>query len=357
MFQKALDHPAYDAWWKAMSVREAIAKIRAPVFSVGGWYDNYVESDLEAFTALRKGGRAVRTLIGPWPHNMSMKFTGVEFGPDSVAPVRQLQHEWFDCWMKAPRQARGEMPGPPLRIFVMGANRWRDEREWPPARAHEVAYYLSSHGAANSLAGEGELRPSPPAAEPPDRYTYDPRNPAPTAGGPVCCNPKVFPWGPVDQRAVERRQDVLVYSTQPLQREMEVTGPLRVVLYVSTSAPDTDFTAKVVDVFPDGAARNLSDGILRFRYRNGLDKPAPAAHPGEIYPIMIDAGVTSNVFLKGHSIRLEVSSSNFPRFDRNPNTGRPVAGETELRVANQTVYHGRQYPSRIVLPVAGASRN
>ena len=356
MYQAVLDHPVYDEWWKRLSVREAIAKLRVPVFSVGGWYDNFGESDLEAFAALAKRGAAVRTLIGPWPHNMSMKFAGVDYGPGAVAPIRELQHEWFDYWMKTPAKARKPL-GPPLRLFVMGANRWRDESQWPPAGTREISYYLSSDGNANSSEGEGRLRRSPGVDEPADRYTYDPRNPVPTAGGAICCNPKVFPWGPLDQRAVERRSDVLVYTTEPLKRDLEVLGPLRVVLYVSTSAPDTDFTAKLVDVFPDGRARNLSDGILRMRYRNGIDRVASAAHPSEIYPITIDTGVTANVFLKGHSVRLEISSSNFPRFDRNPNTGRPIAGETALRTANQTVYHGRQYPSRILLPVSRAFSN
>ena len=174
-----------------------------------------------------------------------------------------------------------------------------------------------------------------------DEYTYDPRHPVPTRGGAICCNPAVFPWGPMDQRAVESREDVLVYSSEPLKKDMEVTGEVRAILHVSTSAPDTDFTAKLVDVFPDGQTRNLCDGILRLRYRASLRKPE-LAKPGEIYTITIPAGVTSNVFKSGHRIRLEVSSSNFPRFDRNPNTGRAIADETELRVAHQTDLLRRQ---------------
>ncbi len=186
-----------------------------------------------------------------------------------------------------------------------------------------------------------------------DSFTYDPRNPVPTRGGAVCCDPKVFPWGPIDQRPVEKRKDVLVYTSAPMKQDLEVTGPIRVVLYASTSAPDTDFTAKLVDVFPNGEARNLTDGILRVRYRHGLEK-AELAEPGKVYPLVIDAGVTSNVFLAGHSIRVEISSSNFPRFDRNPNTGRPFADETALKKAQQVIYHSRQYPSHLVLPVIPA---
>jgi hypothetical protein len=192
------------------------------------------------------------------------------------------------------------------------------------------------------------------AAELKDQFTYDPRNPVPTRGGAVCCDPKIFAWGPMDQRPVESRKDVLVYSSAPLKQDMEVTGQIRVVLYASTSAADTDFTAKLVDVFPNGEARNLTDGILRIRYRHGLDKPE-LAQPGEVYPLNIDVGVTSNVFLAGHSIRLEISSSNFPRFDRNPNTGRAFADESTQKKAQQVVYHSRLYPSHLLMPVIPAS--
>jgi len=349
MFQKALDHPVYDAFWKSMSVRERIGEVRVPVFSAGGWYDNFVESDLEAFAALRKLGRQARLVVGPWPHNMSATFAGVDFGPQSSIPLRTLQLEWMDYWLKPGADKKLPSAGP-LRIFVMGANRWRDEQEWPLKRTRWTPMYLTSRGNANSLNGDGVLTARPARNAPPDRYAYDPRNPVPTLGGAVCCNPKVYPWGPLDQRPVEKRRDVLVYESRPLKEEMEVTGPIKVILHVSTSAPDTDFTAKLVDVFPDGHARNLTDGILRLRYRQSLEKPV-AARPNEVYAITIDAGVTSNVFQAGHRVRVEISSSNFPRFDRNPNTGRPVADETELRGALQAVYHDRRHPSHVLLPV------
>jgi hypothetical protein len=349
MFQKALDHPTYDAFWKSMSVRERIGEIRVPVFSAGGWYDNFVESDLEAFAALRKLGRQARLVVGPWPHNMSAPFLGVDFGPQSSVPLRTLQLEWLDYWLKPGPDKKLPSAGP-LRIFVMGANRWRDEQEWPLKRTRWTPMYLTSRGNANTLNGDGVLTARPARNGPPDRYAYDPRNPVPTLGGAVCCNPKVYPWGPLDQRPVEKRRDVLVYESRPLKEEMEVTGPIKAILHVSTSAPDTDFTAKLVDVFPDGHARNLTDGILRLRYRQSLEKPVPA-RPNEVYAITIDAGVTSNVFQAGHRVRLEISSSNFPRFDRNPNTGRPVAGDTELRGALQAVYHDRRHPSHVLLPV------
>jgi putative CocE/NonD family hydrolase len=347
-YQRALDHPAEDSFWRNMSTRARLDQIRIPVFSVGGWYDHFVQSDLEAFQTLRRNSGAHRIVIGPWPHNMSIKFQHAFFGTDSGAPIRRMQLEWFDQWLKS--KDTPIMSRPPVRIFVMGANRWREEHEWPLARAKMTPFYFESKGRANSLTGDGALAPKPPRRARPSRFDFDPRNPVPTTGGAVCCNPKVFAWGPMDQRAVERRPDVLVFTSAPVAQDLEVTGPIKVVLYASTSAPDTDFTAKLVDVSPDGSARNLTDGLLRLRYRNSLAKPE-RARPGEIYKVAIDAGVTSNVFLKGHRVRVEISSSNFPRFDRNPNTGRPIADETELRKASQSVYHDRARPSHVLLPV------
>jgi len=348
-FQEALNHPNVDTYWKALSTREHLDKVRIPAFIVGGWYDNYAQSDLETYSILAKKTSANRIVIGPWPHDMSIKFPGVDFGKDSGAPIRTYQLEWFDHWLKAPHPAP-EFRQPPVRIFVMGANKWREEREWPLARTRYTPFYLSGKGNANTAKGDGLLTSEPHKYDLPDDFTYDPKNPVPTNGGAICCNPLIFPWGPRDQSAIESREDVLVFSTPPLKQDMEVTGPIRVVLYASTSQADTDFTAKLVDVLPSGATLNLTDGALRLRYRNSLDQPV-LARPGEIYQISIDAGVTSNVFRTGHKIRVEISSSNFPRFGRNPNTGRMIADESELRVAKQRIYHGKQYPSYLLLPV------
>ncbi|HTP89197.1 MAG TPA: CocE/NonD family hydrolase [Bryobacteraceae bacterium] len=354
-YQFALSHPSYDSYWKRLSVREKLVRMSTPVFSVGGWYDNYVESDLDAFTVLHKRGIPARILIGPWTHNMSWKMPGAGFGPFATAPIRRYQIEWFDRWMH-PEHSEHEtepetLPDLPVRIFVMGRNQWRDEREWPLARQTITPLYLAGNGHANTLSGDGVLERVPAAGRSPaDRFTYDPKNPVPTRGGSVCCDPLVLPWGPMDQRPVETRRDVLVYTSPPLKRDLEVTGRVEAVLFVSTSAADTDFTAKLVDVSPNGETRNVIDGLLRMRYRDGLEKTV-ATRSGAIYPITIDVGVTSNVFLAGHAIRLEVSSSNFPRFDRNPNTGRPVADDKSLRKAQQTVYHDPQHESRLLLPV------
>ncbi len=348
LWNTAADHPAYDSFWKAGSVREHLKEIAIPVYSVGGWYDNYVESDLDAFTILSKRNPEDRIMIGPWPHVFSSSFAGVSFGKDSLVSLRPEQIRWFDRWLKGDESAA--TPRHPVRLFVMGIDQWRDEDEWPLARARGVKFYLDSGGHANTLYGDGQLGAKPGASSVPDSFVYDPRNPVPTKGGAVCCDPRVFPWGPMDQRPVEKRRDVLVYSTAPLLSDTEVTGKIQLVLYASSSAPDTDFTVKLVDVFPDGEARNLTDGILRARYRESLEKPEPIV-PGEAYRMTIDGGVTSNVFRAGHRIRIEISSSNFPRFDRNPNTGAAVADEKQPRTALQTVYHDHDRHSYVLLPV------
>jgi hypothetical protein len=353
LWQQSLDHPAFDSFWQSISTRQQIRKIHIPVLSFGGWYDNFSQSDLEAYAAMNGAAGTRRVVIGPWPHNMSIRFPDADFGPHSSAPVRSMQLDWLDYWLKGKDSPL--ISSPPVRIFVMGVNEWREEQEWPPARSKPTPFYLTAKKAANSLGGDGALSKSRPREEPADHYVFDPRSPVPTRGGAVCCNPAVFAWGPMDQRPVERRPDVLVYTSGELKKDLEVTGPIRVVLYAATSAPDTDFTAKLVDVFPDGTARNLTDGILRLRYRESLEKPVLAI-PGQPYQLTIDAGVTSNVFLKGHRVRLEISSSNFPRFDRNPNTGRPIADETELRKASQTIYHDRARPSFVLLPVTPRER-
>jgi len=345
LFRELMAHPTFDSFWRGISIKEQIDRINVPVFSIGGWYDNFVQSDLEAFAALRKKGGLNRIVVGPWPHNMTYQFTEADFGPQSALPLRSMLIAWFDQWLMGKDSPL--LSEPAAKIFVMGVNEWRDEAQWPPAQARLKKFFLEG-GRANTLDGNGNLGEKWKAGPPEDRYVFDPRDPVPTRGGAVCCNPKVFPWGPRDQRPVERRSDVLVYTTKPLKRDLEVTGPVQAVLYVSTTASDTDFTAKLVDVFPDGHALNLTDGLLRLRYRESLEK-AERAIPGKIYRVVVDAGVTSNVFRKGHSIRLEISSSNFPRFDRNPNTGGPIADEITLRKATQTVYHDHNHPSHLLL--------
>jgi putative CocE/NonD family hydrolase len=347
-FQTALEHPSYDDFWAAVSTCREIARVRAPVLSFGGWYDPFLPNDIEAFRRLRALGREARLVIGPWAHNMSSKFVGFDFGPEGDINVRRLQLEWFDRWLKHKPPAR---EGPPLRYFQMGENRWRDEVRWPPDGARETEWYLGGDH-ANGPAAAGTLTPSMPGDFRADRFVYDPAKPVPTMGGAVCCNASVFPWGPVDQRPVERRPDVLVYTTQPLEHELAVTGAVRAVLYVSVSTEDADFTAKLADVYPDGRAINVADGILRLRYRESASQPKPVRR-GQVYRISVYVGDTAHTFRRGHRIRLEISGGNFPRFDRNPNAFVPVAGAVRLRRSTQTVYRDRSRPSLLVLPAQG----
>ena len=256
----------------------------------------------------------------------------------------QTSVEWFDRWLKGKQDvARRE---PAVRVFVMGENRWRDEREWPLARTRYTPYYLGSGGRANSARGDGTLGPTMPGGESADRFVHDPNDPVPTRGG----NTLILAMGVQDQRPVEAREDVLVYTTAALDAPLEVTGPLIVTLYAASSAPDTDFTAKLVDVHPDGFAQNLADGIVRARYRRSRTTPTPLA-PGAVEQFTIDLWATSHIFLPGHRLRLDIASSNFPRFDRNLNTGEDPATGTRWEVAQQTIFHDARYPSHIMLPV------
>jgi putative CocE/NonD family hydrolase len=263
--------------------------------------------------------------------------------------LRQL--DWFDRWLKKTSQPEsGQTSAPLLHIFVMGPNVWRDEHEWPLKRTRYTPLYLSSKGHANSVSGDGILQWIPVRKAQADTFTYDPRKPVPTIGGAICCEAKVLPPGPLDQTPIEGRHDILVFSSPSLPEDIEVTGPLRVVLYAATSANDTDFTAKLVDVQPDGRPLLVTDGIQRLRYRESLTNPVFVKRNSK-YQISIDAGVTSYVFASGHKIRLEVSSSNFPRFDRNLNSTRPNALATRIVTAHQTVFHEKEFPSAVILPV------
>ena len=348
-WQTALDHPSYDEFWKQRSLRGDAEKVRVPVLSFGGWFDTYVDSDLDMFARLAAAHREVETWIGPWGHNPSTAFGTRDFGRQERLAIRSMQADWFDQW-GAKRLRAQEPTRAALHIFVMGPDIWREEHEWPLARARDTPYYLASDGHANSSEGDGQLNRQPTMKGPHDVFTYDPRTPVPTEGGAICCEPGILPPGPLEQTAVERRNDVLVYTSTPLKEDTEVTGPVRAVLYVSTSANDTDFTAKLVDVGTDGSAIEVCDGIQRLRYRLSLAKPVFVKR-NTAYQISVDVGVTSYQFAAGHKIRLEVSSSNFPRFDRNMNSSGPNSEASKPVRAKQTVYHEKVYPSALILPV------
>ena len=351
-WRRDLSHPSFDDYWKSLSVRERLDRVNIPVLSIGGWFDNYAESDLDAFSRLNKRKAVIETWIGPTGHNPAFRFPTRDFGTQAMLPVRTMQLNWFDSWMKHSNITEHlQSQAAPLHLFVMGANVWREEHEWPLARTRFTPLYLTSDGHANTRQGDGELTwRHPGGKEPVDQFTYDPKNPVPTIGGAVCCNAKILPPGPLDQSPVEGRKDVLVYTSAALSEEMEVTGPVRVVLYIATSVNDTDFTAKLIDVQPGGQPLLVTDGIQRLRYRLSLSTPVFVKRD-TAYQISVDAGVTSYVFAPGHRIRLEVSSSNFPRFDRNLNTPALFADETKTVKAKQTIYHEKGYQSAIILPV------
>ncbi len=352
-------HPDYDDYWRAQSIEERYPNIEVPVLQIGGWYDVLVRGTFHHFTEMRKHGGSElarqnqRAVVGPWIHSAcSTTFAGeLDFGAISMLDLREIELRWFDHWLKG--KDNGAERDAPLRIFVMGANEWRDENEWPLARTQFTPYYFHSGGGANSLEGDGGLSTTPPADEPSDGFVYNPAFPVPTRGGNTCCNPELVPWGVYDQRPLEYRNDVLAYTSAPLEEDLEVTGPISVTLYASTDGRDTDFTAKLVDVHPDGYAVNLCDNIMRARYHESREYQT-LLEPGKVYEFTVDVWMTSNVFLKGHRIRVDVSSSNFPRFDRNPNTGNPFGQDTELRVAHQTILHDEAHPSHVLLPVIPA---
>ena len=349
-----LAHPSEDAYWRQWSIEGHFTDIAVPMLTVAAWYDIFQDGSLRNYVGVKAHGgteaarRGQRLLVIVGGHAGNGPTIGdVDFGPASVVDEDETTLSWYDYLFKG---VQNGFAGKPVRIFVMGANQWRDEDDWPLARARNTKYFLHSTGQANSLRGSGTLSTTPPGAEPADRYVYDPGNPAPTVGGPLCCDSDHLKPGPRDQRPVEARDDVLVYSTPPLTADMEVTGPVTVELYAKSSAVDTDFTAKLVDVWPNGFAQNLTEGILRARYRAAQDTPELMT-PDEVYRFTIDAWSTSNVFRKGHVLRLEVSSSNFPRFDRNLNTGEDNGNTSRHVPATNTILHDAEHPSALILPV------
>ena len=354
-FTDWLEHPNYDHYWKTISIEDHYADIQVPVLGVGAWYDiflggtlrNYVRLKTEAGTEAARHGQRLEVTVGGHAGG-GRKIGAVDFGEKLPKDDDEAMLRWYDWLLKG--QANGVEKEKPVKIFVMGKNEWREEDDWPLARAKSTRYYLHSAGAANGLSGNGVLNSAAPGEEKADQYIYDPGDAAPTIGGPLCCQALPTGVGPQDQRPAEERHDVLVYTTAPFTKDTEVTGPVSLDLYVSTSAVDTDFTGKLVDVWPDGFAENLTEGILRLRYRNSQEKPE-LANPGESYRITVDLWATSNVFLAGHKLRLEVSSSNFPRFDRNLNTGEEQARATRMIKATNVVYHDKAHPSAVILPV------
>ena len=375
---EAMSHGDYDRFWKDCGVDVAahVTEYKdIPVYHVSGWYDSWgLQVANINYIELSKAKKSPQHLImGPWTHGgQTVSFAGeAEFGPAAAIDFNALRLRWFDRWLKA--ENNGAEGDAPVRIFVMGGGdahktpegrvyvggRWRDEREWPLARTRATAYYLQDGG---------RLATAKPSAAPPTHYLFDPHDPVPTIGGNVSSEGVLMPRGAMDQRCrkdlwsckdtrpLSARNDVLMFQTEPLQEPIEVTGRLLARLWVSSSAPDTDFTAKLIDVyppnhdFPAGIELNVADSIVRARYRDSLEKPS-MMQPDRAYPVTIEMYPTSLVFGKGHRIRLDISSSNFPRFDVNPNTGEPLNDNRRWAVANNAVYHDPEHPSHILLPV------
>jgi putative CocE/NonD family hydrolase len=325
-FYDWLKHPNNDAYWQRWSIRSRYPQVTVPTLNFDGWYDIFINGALENYQGIRTQGgseasrRGSQLVVGPWAHIPWNRRVGqIDFGAQAENPIDRLQLRWFDFWLKGIRN--GVDDDPSVRVFVMGANTWRTANTWPLPGTVYRNYYLSSMGNANTLTGTGTLSTSTPAptASATDRYVYDPANPAPSFGGRFQAS---VPFGPLDQRLIEQRPDVLVYSTPALEQNTEVTGPITVTLYAASSAPDTDWTAKLTDVYPDGTSMLIEYGIQWARYRVSETEPTLIT-PNQIYKYTIEVWPTSNLFKAGHQIRLEISSSNFPMWDRNPNTGTP----------------------------------
>ena|GEM_PF-39472 len=347
LWKQNFEHPTYDDFWKAVDYERHYEKVDVPVLHMSGWHDDDQPGTFRNFTAMRRLGRAgQKLLVGPWPHGNPTvtKLGPLDFGPSAKLGLEETLLRWFDRWLKG--VPNGVDAEPPVRIFVMGANAWRDEADWPLPSTRWTKYYFHSGGRANSLAGDGSLSPVLPKKEPPDRYVYDPADPTPF----IVPASSAQIGGPDDYRPVGERQDVLVYTTPPLQEAIELTGPLSAKLFASSSAPDTDWNVMLMDVFPDGYALRLNDGVVRASFRESFENPTPI-EPGKIYEYTIDCWATSIVVPKGHRLRVHVASAAFPKFDRNLNTGHRLGLDAEMQVARQTVYHDAKHPSHIVLPV------
>ncbi len=354
-YQTWIEHPTRDAYWERMAWRHNPPDL--PVLHITGWYDIFQRDTIRNFELMRDQKSASsrnkqRLVVGPWTHNGPSPEPGdVDYGPGyaydiityEVVPFLQhlVQGSDYD-WSK------------PVHIFTMGENTWNSYDTWPLENVVNTAFYLASNEGANSVNGDGALLATTESMAKQDTYVYDPDDPVPSVGGDGCCWETVMPWGAKDQRAVEERTDVLVYSTAPLEQDVRVTGHIEVVLYTESSAPDTDFTAKLVNVRPDGTAINLTNGIVRTSFRESDTRPTPLEED-TVTKLTIDLGYTSNLFKQGHMIRLEVSSSNFPRYSRNTNSGDLPETDATFYAAHQTVHHSAQYPSHVVLPIVPES--
>jgi putative CocE/NonD family hydrolase len=359
-WQALVTHPPSDDYWAYQAPITPADRFDVPILHVNSWYDVTPSATLALYGLVRANSESARgrdhqyLIMSPSGHCGSEELhrparIGQRLMGDPRLDYYGLYVRWFDHWLKDAPNGVTDMPR--VQLFVMGRNRWRASPEWPPPGMQPTRYYLSSDGRANTRHGTGVLRTTAPGQEPPDAFDYDPRHPVPSLGGGFCCtdSPGAEP-GAFDQSRIETRADVLVYTTPPLEEGLEVTGPVSALLYVSSSARDTDFTAKLVDVDPGGRAFNVQEGVVRARYREGLDREV-WLEPEAVVPVTVDLEATSIVFARGHRLRLEVSSSSFPRWERNLNTGGRNHDESAGVVARNRVHHSARHPSHLLLPL------
>jgi putative CocE/NonD family hydrolase len=351
-----------DPKWKSVDFGGEGDRFGAPMLMINSWYDVSIGPNvaLYEYQARQAANQAARDnmfmVIAPTLHCQEGRvetehtIVGTRDVGDARFDFVGLVQRWFDHFLLG--ADNGVTREPKVRAYMMGANEWRSYDGWPPPSVREVAYYLDSDGGANSLLGNGRLIPAKPAKAGSDAFTYDPLRPVPSLGGSVCCFGPSLQGGAFDQSPIEMRNDVLVYSTAPLDATVEIAGPVKVSLYLSSDAKDTDLTVKLLDVDPQGRAYNLDETIQRVRWREGWDKPV-FMEKGQVYKVDLGPLVTSNAFAAGHRIRIEVSSSNFPRFDRNLNTGGNNFDEKDGMIAHNRVHHAPAYPSVVTLPVVG----
>lgn len=351
-WREELQHLNRDSYWEQICYQNKFDQINLPVMHISGWYDdeqigtplNFIGMTTRGATEFARANQ--KLLMGPWGHaiNTTQKLGEVDFGGQALMDLRGYELRWFDAWLK--NQDDGITREPAVRLFVMGENQWRDEKEFPLARTQYTPYYFHSGGSANSRFGDGMLSTESPQDEKSDNYTYDPARP--TLYITNATSSQI--GGPDDYSAVQQRADVLVYVTPPLEQDVEVIGPVRVTLYASSSAPDTDFTGLLFDLHPNGFAQRLCDGMVRARYRDGMETVS-LIEPNQIYKFEIDLWNTCQVFFRGHRIGIQIGSAAFPKYARNLNTGEDLATSTRIETAHQTIYHDAAHPSAVVLPI------
>src|ERR1700752_609741 len=351
-WDEEIEHSKLDSWWERKRYQNKFNRVQVPALGISGWYDDEQIGTPLNFAGMTAKGidervrRGQKLLMGPWPRaiNSTSKLGQVDFGSSAIIDLNGLWLRWFDYWLKG--VDNGIMSEPPVRIFIMGENVWRNENEWPIARTQWTKYFIHSKGRANTLSGDGTLSTSEPANESTDSYKYDPAKPVPF----ITDASFAQIGGPDDYREVEQREDVLGYTSEPLIEDLEVCGPIKAKIFAASSARDTDFMAKLLDVWPNGFAQRLTDGMVRARFREGMDKPS-LIEPGRVYGYDLDLWNTCQLYKKGHQIRLEVSSSAFPKYDRNLNTGEQLGKSAVIQIAEQKIYHDREHPSYVLLPI------